>query len=324
MNKEYYIKEYKSRINKVLDYIENNIENELNLDTLADIANFSRFHFHRIFRSLMNEPLNKFVRRLRLERAACILLLNKEKTITEIAYETGFTGSAVFAKAFKNHFQMSASEWIIKESESKSKNGQTISKNSKTDSKNGIFNNTSTPYFRGINSNQKNKSVMEEKILKKIEVKKMPEMHVAYVRHVGPYQNDKDLFAGMIKKIMNWAGPRNLIRFPETKLINVYHDNPNITEDSKLRTSICITVPENTKVGGEIGKMKLESAECVIGNFELNSDKFGDAWSYMYNWIMENGFQPDDKLAFEINLNEPSEHPENKHIVDICVPIKPL
>ena len=69
MNKEQHIKEYISRINKVIDYIEINITTELNLDALASTANFSKFHFHRIFKNLVGETLNKYINRVRIEKA---------------------------------------------------------------------------------------------------------------------------------------------------------------------------------------------------------------------------------------------------------------
>ena len=77
-----------------------------------------------------------------------------------------------------------------------------------------------------------------------VEVKELPELHVAYIRHVGPYNQ----IGEAIEKLMRWAGPRGLINFPKTKLLGVYHDNPEITEESKLRSSACITVPKDTPV----------------------------------------------------------------------------
>lgn len=41
-------------------------------------------------------------------------------------------------------------------------------------------------------------------------------------------------------------------------------------------------------------------------------------------WSPESGYQPDDRPAFELYLNDPKEHPEGKHIVEICAPVKPL
>ena len=103
--------EYFSRINRVLDYIEHNLDQELSLEILAGVASFSRFHFHRLFRALVGETLNSFIQRNRIEKAAAQLLDNPKKSITEIAFDCGFSGSAPFARAFKEAFHMSASQW---------------------------------------------------------------------------------------------------------------------------------------------------------------------------------------------------------------------
>lgn len=52
---------YLQRINKVIDHITLHLNHDLNLKTLAAIAGFSEFHFHRIFKSLVGETLNQFV-----------------------------------------------------------------------------------------------------------------------------------------------------------------------------------------------------------------------------------------------------------------------
>ncbi|HPQ54462.1 MAG TPA: AraC family transcriptional regulator [Spirochaetota bacterium] len=68
-------KEYVSRINRVIDYIENHLDEPMTLDILAGVAHFSPYHFHRIFSSMVGEPLYKFIQRLRLEKAATSSLL---------------------------------------------------------------------------------------------------------------------------------------------------------------------------------------------------------------------------------------------------------
>jgi methylphosphotriester-DNA--protein-cysteine methyltransferase len=88
-SKELLRQEYVGRINRVIDYIEENIDTELSLETLAKVASFSRFHFHRIFSALVGETLNGFVRRLRLERAASMLIAHPKETITAIARSKG-------------------------------------------------------------------------------------------------------------------------------------------------------------------------------------------------------------------------------------------
>ena len=49
--------EYMSRINRVLDHTETNIDSELKRETLAKVANLSRVHFHRIFDALLDETI---------------------------------------------------------------------------------------------------------------------------------------------------------------------------------------------------------------------------------------------------------------------------
>ena len=124
---------------------------------------------------------------------------------------------------------------------------------------------------------------------------------------------------------MKWAGPRGFMEQPEMKCLCVYHDSPEITDEEKLRTSVCITVPEGTEVNGEIGSMKIEGGKYAIGHFEIDVDQYQEAWNFMFgNWMPESGYQPDDLPAFEMYLNDPKKHPENKHIINICVPVKPL
>jgi len=72
MNK--YQKEYIHRINRVIDYIEKNLDQDLGLEKLSEVAHFSPFHFHRIFSAFMGETLNGFIRRIRVEKAASMLL----------------------------------------------------------------------------------------------------------------------------------------------------------------------------------------------------------------------------------------------------------
>ena len=127
-NRQKFIREeYTARINLVIDYIEKNIDKDLSLQEIAKVSQFSPFHFHRIFSAMMQETLNDFIQRLRIEKAASKLLQNPRQSITEVALECGFSGSSAFAKAFKEAFRMSATTWRERKIDN--------SKISKTDSK---------------------------------------------------------------------------------------------------------------------------------------------------------------------------------------------
>lgn len=159
-----------------------------------------------------------------------------------------------------------------------------------------------------------------------VEVKDMSELTVVYIRHIGPYKGDGTLFENLFGKLMKWAGPRGLLRFPETQILSVYHDDPNITEEDRLRLSVCISVPKDTLVEGEIGKMTVPGGKFAVARFELKGSKdYKKAWDMvMGGWLPESGYQPDDRLCYELYHNDPKEHPEGKQIVDICMPVKPL
>lgn len=320
-----YRAEYLSRINKVLDYIENNLDKPLPLSELAQMAHFSPFYFHRIFGSIIGETLNNFIQRLRIEKAAVQLVANKNKTITEIAIDCGFSGSTVFARSFKEYYGVSASEWRNNDEIRKSK----ISK--RQDNKGKYINNnckefkSASIYFTGVQNKLTWRIEMVDKKEITVEVKHLPETTVAYVRNIGPYKGNSKLFEQLFSKLMKWAGPRGLANFPETRFICVYHDNPEITDENKLRLSCSITVPSDTEVSGEIGKMVIPAGKYAIGHFELSNNEYEQAWNTLCGeWLPESGYEPVDGPCFEIYLNDPKTHPEGKCIVDICVPVKPL
>lgn len=307
--KELLRQEYISRINRVIDYIEKNINSDLNLEKLSRVACFSTFHFHRIFSALVGETLNSFIKRLRVEKAAAMLIGNPKYTITNIAFRCGFSGSAVFSRDFKEYYGVSASEF-------KRGDYKQISKNCKVESKKGKERISSSHYI------DSRISILKGRLEMKVEVKEIPEMNVAYVRHVGPYKGDTKLFQRLSEKLFKWAGPRNLVNFPETKYLIIYHDSPEITDEDKLRVSVCITVPENTEVDGDIGKMTVPKGKYAMAYFEINANQFQEAWdSVCRDWLPESGYQPDDRPCFELYKDN---YKGGKFKVDICIPVKPL
>lgn len=319
--------EYMARINRVIDYIDKHLNQPLRLDELAQVAHFSPFHFHRIFGALMQESLNQFIRRLRTEKAADFLVSYPQKSITEIALDCGFSGSAPFARAFKEKFGMSASEWRAGGYLNDRKIDQTDRNNHQPDDKISEAFVISTDYLGGTQSQIIWRITMkgESKFQADVRVEELTDLTVAYVRHVGPYKGNEQVFEGLFQRLFQWAGPRGLMSQPDVKILSVYHDNPEITDEDKLRTSVCLSVPEDTQVEGDIGKMILKGGKFAIARFELANDEYQQAWNAVYGgWLPESGYQPDDGPCFERYLNDPKTHPEGKCITEICVPVKPM
>lgn len=317
--------EYTARINRVIDYVNDHLADEMTLEALARVACFSTFHFHRIFRVITGEPLGQYITRLRLEKAATQLRQNPKTTVTEIALDSGFASSATFARAFKRRFGVSASDF---RDGAESKMGKTESNVGQTVRNPGEAFDFAVTYPDSSTNNKlcwRITMKSESKLTADVEIQEIKSMHLAYVRHVGPYAGDSALFEGLWNKLCTWAGPRGLLRPPETKMLSIYHDDPNITDEEKLRVSVCISVPEDTEVDGEIGAMDMPGGKYAVARFELDPSQYGDAWNAVYGgWLPQSGYQPDDRPAFEMMLGDPKEHPEHKHAVAICVPVKPL
>lgn len=324
-NRKYLVEEYRSRINRVIDHIETNIDKDLSLRELSAIAHFSPFHFHRIFGAMVGETLNDFIQRLRLEKAAAKLISNPKNPVTAIALECGFSSPSTFARSFKDTFGMTASQWRSGGYLRHGKNGKQDSKDGKEVGNFRQDFDVYPQYTQGNNELNWRVEMKNGTLKAEVGVRDMPEMHVAYVRHIGPYKGDEELFGNLFNRLMTWAGPRGLLRFPETKIMCVYHDDPDITDESKLRTDACITVPEDTEVDGEIGKTAIPAGKYAIAHFEITPDRYQDAWNAVYSgWLPESGYQPADGPGYELYYGTPDQHPEGKHVVDICIPVKPL
>ncbi|MGH1343346.1 MAG: AraC family transcriptional regulator [Nannocystales bacterium] len=305
-------KEYTARVNRVVDHIERHLDVELSLTELASIAHFSPFHFHRVFRAMVGETLQRFVQRLRLERAATWLVHDPERSITSIALDSGFASSATFARAFRAEFGMSAS--ACRDGSQHRNLGKLVGNSGKAEAGAG-------PY--GV-SQMENTTPKNRAVDMQVEVRDLEPTRVAYVRHTGPYAGDENLFETLFGRLSKWAGPRGLLG-PSSQFLCVYHDNPQVTDEAKRRISVSVTVPESTEVEGEIGAMVLDGGRYAIAKIRIDADQYADAWDQLLSeWMPDSGYQPDDRLSFERFLNDPASDPEQKHELEICFPVRPL
>jgi AraC family transcriptional regulator len=301
------VKEYQRRICRAMNYISHHLDEEPSLDEIAQAASFSKFHFHRLFRAIVGETVAEFIRRLKLERAACTLVVAPEKAVTAIAFDCGFSSSQNFAKAFKKHFGLSPSEFR----EQKSKGGNTDSKDR----------NAFPWHLRYDVDTLASVASTERRSAMDVKVKEMPEFHVAYVRHIGPYGMKG--CGGAFAKLMQWAGPRGLAN--TGKFLGVCWDDPSITPPDKCRYDACITVPKDTATEGPVTTQTIPGGSYAVYHCEVRGNNFDKPWmELMRDWLPQSGYQPDDKPCYELYYNNGMEDPENKWILDICCPVKPL
>lgn len=258
--------EYLRRVYKVQDYIESHINDSLSIEDLANVAGFSKFHFHRIFKGMMDEPLSRYVNRLKLERATHLLTYRTDMTITDIAYYFGFTDSAVFFRTFKSYYGVSPSHYR----NHNSKNCKDVSETS-----------------------QYNEC---KKVRGEVEIVTADKVNVAYIRHVGTYKDLAIDFPEMIEKLFHYASEQNYHAFEDTKVLTIYHDHHEFTEDYHLRTSLCITILDEVVEGNsDIGLMTIPSGKYAVGHFEILPDEYKGAWDFLYGeWLPNSGYKPRD------------------------------
>lgn len=295
--------EYIVRINKVCDYIDSHLGEDMTLAQLAGVAGFSEFHFHRIFAAMTGETLFCFIQRLRLERAAMLLCINREGNVTQIGADCGFSSPAVFSRAFKKRFGCSPSEF---RNSNKDQSESSLSQLLRNDGK-------AKDVLSGYNGNKKRRFAMKPEV----KIEKIETMRVAYLRYVGPYAGDGELFENLYKRLFAWTGPRG-IDVSTTYII--YHDDPNVTDEDKLRMSICVPVGDDVQVSGEIGEMTIDGGTYAVGTFLLANDEYAQAWAYMYSeWLPQSGYHPAAAASFE-RYGSNCEA-DGKMTVDICVPV---
>jgi len=312
-SKELSKQEYTARINRVMDYIGQNLGRQIDLSAMAEIASFSPYHFHRIFAFIVGETPNNFVSRIRLEKSAQLLCDNPKEAVGDIAFRCGFVNVSSFSRAFRGHFGMTAKEFRELDKAIYVKDGIRYGKNCKPVSKIGKHTQQLNGQFCSVDFKQL--IIMDTKI----EIKQMPALNLIYCRHMGAFNKIGQAY----EKLYRWAGPRGLVT-PSSKTVTVYHDDPAITSIDKVRQDASLIVEGDVKVEGEIGKSTIPAGKYAVGHFEIKETEFEQAWNTMCSWLTESGYQPGDGPTYEYYHNDYNEHPEHKFIVDICLPVKPL
>ena len=293
------------RINKVIDHIEEHLCEEHQLEKLAQIANLSKFHFHRTFKIITQETPNEYINRKRIEKIASLLIHNRNESISNLSFRYGFQNLSSFSRSFKKYYGYSASE--LKQKTKK----QTQIKSSKN-SKIGKTSILSKDYLCKV---EKIKEWMTTRT--EISVKHIPEVTLAYVRHWGnPYTIHQ-----AFDKLLVWC--KNAKYDSKEKIyFTLFHDNPTLTVDYKIQQSACIEISKQTKLSQKISMLSIPAQKYVIGKFQLTDQEFEMAWNSMIIWMNENNISANDGHRFERFLNNSLFDNSSKYQVEIGIPIK--
>lgn len=152
----------------------------------------------------------------------------------------------------------------------------------------------------------------------KIEVQELPEIKLIGLTHIGEFEQIPSVY----ERLMKWAFEKRLLNTPNVKTATIYHDNPRITQMSKVRWSACLVIDNNVETEGEIRKISICKGKYVIGHFEIEPALFEKAWETVLVWVKDNGYGFGEHDYFELYYGDLQSHPEHKFVVDICIPVK--
>ena len=296
-------------MNRVIDHVQGHLAEPLNLERLAAIACFSPFHFHRLFRAWTGETLQAFVHRLRLERAAQMLVCDTVRSISDVALECGFSSSSAFARAFKAAFGTPASEWRKR-------------KMCQTNRNPGKVAEPAAMGFSNLPGTVARNKEIAMKVPFEVKVRHLPTRTIAYIRHIGPYKGDAALFRRLFTRLFAWAVSRGEMA-PEPIYFSLMQDNPNLTPAAKQRLEVALVVLGGTVPSGEVGVRTLPGGLFATARVRVSLQEYAAQWDALVgDWLPESGYQPDHRPAMEIYLNNPDNDPEGKYDIEMCLPIR--
>ena len=152
-----------------------------------------------------------------------------------------------------------------------------------------------------------------------VEIKKLPAMRVACVRHVGPYDQCGTAWG----KLCQLAGQYGLFG-PDTRMIGLGHDDPVITPPEKIRYDACITVPDTFAGTPELPVHVIEEAEYAMALVKGPYTNLAPAFAYVCGvWGPDSGREFAGAASIEFYLNDPGQTPPEELLTEIGVPLAP-
>lgn len=286
-------KEYRPRINRIIDYIHNHCGEDLSLTQLAGQACLSKFHFHRIFQAIVGETVSDFVRRFRLEHAARQLAMDSAVSIAQVAQTCGFSSPQNFARAFRAHFGDSPTSF------------------------------RKNPRRQIMHPMQTPSAIFDGKTPFQAELKELPSYRVAYIRDIGPYYSEAN--ARAFGRLFRWAVEEGLTKNAPIMPIAADWSDPETTPAEKCIFDACLTVPENVQGHGEVCIQYLPGGKFAVLHCEIElKDMPGAIKRLCHEWLPQNGYKRDDRPFFTIYYNNPNLNPRKLAILDMCLPIRSL
>ena len=237
----------------VMVHIQAGLDTDLSLPALAADSGLSESTLKRRIRAATGESPRQHVERLRLERAASQLLL-REGTILDVALDNGFGSHEVFTRAFGRHFGMSPSEW--RERQSAGELGAHDRQPGLTEGTYGVS-------------------------LSNTHIVEMRPVEVAFLRHLGPYdQVDGDSWSRIRVRLRELGLPGDGLP------LGIAHDNPYITRPDRLRFDAGWTIAEDLPPECGLGQETVPGGTYAVTTYVGPFALIGNAYTTISERIM--------------------------------------
>jgi len=293
--------DYVERVNRALDHIVRNLAQPLRLEEVARAACFSPFHFHRIFKALLGETLQQFVKRQRLERALFLMSHAPRRSLTDVALDCGFASSSDFSRSFKQRYGVPPSGFDL-----------------------DGFRAARRAEFERVMSSQEGGPRLPRLPVGhnpdgfEVRLRDLPARTVAYIRVLDPYRAGAATTA--VERLVAWATARGLA---DGQWLGYMWEDPEIVALEDCRYDVALVV-DDVEPAGEIGRFEFPAmrvAEVRISGDIALEQRAIDWW--FRTWLPRSGFVPDDQPAFEAWIGRPFAHGFEHFEIACQFPVKP-
>lgn len=280
------------RYKKLLSYIDEHFKEDINIEKVEEICHYSYRNINRIFEALHNETIGKYVKRLRLEKAAQYLKYS-DTNVSEIAYQVGFEDRAAFSKAFKKKYQISPL----------------------------TFRNSNEAIQENIR--QVNFHNIEEREKLQFKVEYLPNFEYLFLEYRGAYD---DVFSidKVWEELVDYSIKKELFS-DHTVLMTEIIDDDEISDiiHSRYNFAIILEKPLSFMPNG-LFRTKKQKRQKYVKFVHKGSDKSSfDFYKKIYAfWMLDVALEFEDLPTLEFYLNYDENITNDEQITEIYIPVK--
>ncbi|WP_343210555.1 AraC family transcriptional regulator [Anaerolentibacter hominis] len=271
-------------INQSIDYILQNITENLTVKNVADHFHYSEYYFGRIFKDETGETVYAFMKRLKMDQSAIDMKLKYDESITNIGLYYGYSPSN-YSSAFKKHHAASPAQFR------KSANVGSVV-NPFCPARVDVF-----EAFGFYND--------------KIRIDEMEQIRVLYRRLIGNYSDIKDAWIKMLDDYKSYI-------HASTWMLEKFYDDPSIASNSGCICDLCLSADEDCELENVA---VIKGGKFAIYRFEGNiSDIFRAVQGVFSIWLPRSGYEMSERYGLNIYRKTDFEH--NLVVMDLCIPIR--